>query len=443
VGRGVLAALALALVAALAAGGTCGLAQASSWHLVSSFGRGGAAGLPVREEGIDSIYPPGPGATGSLLAPGPSGSTIVGGYSRHSRGTFLVAQLSSRGTLTRSYGNGGVAAVPGIYSTPQHPPWMLAAGGGKLLVVGLDRGHDLELVRLTQTGRPDRTFAGGGSVRVTLPGTQGKAMLAAAALVHGEVLVAYYRSEAAQPAGEPQRTPGLGAGPLELARVLAGGALDRSFGSSGFLRTTGAPPTTKEGEPAEGVAIAPDGSVLLAYGNAITPGTGLREVPAVQELDPSGADALSFGVGGSAYLPFVPTLQGESSSLFGALFGLAGGGVEASFGAAGELFRFTAAGALDPSFPTSGHPGAGHRTLALALAPGGETFALREAAKLTLSGTLASGAGDPALGGHGSLTLPARLPSRRGGEEQLAVELLAGNSTLTALAGEELFRVAR
>ena len=262
VGRAVPTALALTLAAALAlaaalGGGTCAVAQASSWHLVSSFGRGGAAGLPVREEGIDSIYPPGPGATGSLLAPGSSGSTIVGGYSRHSKGTFLVAQISSRGTLARSYGSGGVAAVPGIYSTPQHPPWMLAAGGGKLLVVGLDRGHDLELVRLTQAGRPDRTFAGGRGMRVPLPGTGGKAMLAAAALVHGGVLVAYYRSEAAQPSGEPQRTPGLGAGPLELVRVLAGGAVDRSFGSSGFLRTTGAPPATKEGEPAEGVTDRP------------------------------------------------------------------------------------------------------------------------------------------------------------------------------------------
>jgi hypothetical protein len=183
--------------------------------------------------------------------------------------------------------------------------------------------------------------------------------------------------------------------------------------------------------------------VLLAYGNALPPGTGLREVPAVQELEPSGANAASFGTAGSAYLPFVPTLEGESSSLFGALFPLAGGGVEASFGAAGELFRFTAAGALDPSFPTSGHPGGGRRTLALALAPDGETFALRDAAKLTLAGTLAGGGADAALGGRGGLTLPARLPSRRGGEEQLATALLAGNSTLTVLAGEELFRVAR
>ncbi len=441
--RGVLAA---ALVASLGAGfgaGTCGVAQASSWHLVSSFGRSGVAGLPVREEGIDSIYPPGPGATGALLAPGPSGSTIVGGYSHHSRGTFLVAEITSRGTLARSYGSGGVATVPGIYSTPQQPPWMLAAGGGKLLVVGLDRSHNLELARLTGSGHPDRAFAAGGSIRVALQGTQGKAMLAAAALVHGGVLVAYYRSEAAQPANEPRRTPGLGAGPLELVRLLTGGAVDRSFGSGGFLRTTGAPPVTKENEPAEGVTIASDGSVLLAYGDAIAPGPGLREVPAVQKLEASGSDATSFGTGGSAYLPFVPTLEGESSSLFGALLPLAGGGVEASFGGAGELFRFTPAGAPDPSFASSGHPGAGHRTLALALAPGGETFALRGAAKLTLAGTLATGAGDPALGGRGGLAFPARLPSRHGGEEQLAAAMLAGNSTLTVLAGEELFRVAR
>ena len=163
----------------------------------------------------------------------------------------------------------------------------------------------------------------------------------------------------------------------------------------------------------------------------------------MQELAPTGADASGFGAGGIAYLPYVPTLEGESSTLFGALFPLRGGGVQASFGGAGELFRFTSAGAPDPSFTASAHPGAGHRALALAMAPGGETFALREASR-------ADGGRDPrrrrrrpgARSGTGSPS-PARLPGRRGGEEQLAVALLAGNGTLTVLAGEELLRIAQ
>jgi hypothetical protein len=63
---------ALAL-AGLVAGTSVPAAQAASWHLDRSFGSHGVAGLPVREQGIDSPYGPGPGDKGALLAPGPGG----------------------------------------------------------------------------------------------------------------------------------------------------------------------------------------------------------------------------------------------------------------------------------------------------------------------------------------------------------------------------------
>lgn len=218
-------------------------ASARAWHLDVSFGRHGVAGLPFREEGIDSLYPPGPGSTGSLLAQGPRQSLFVGGYANRQPGSFLVARMSARGTLEPQFGDGGVVTTPAIYSTPQHPPRMFAQSGGRLLVIGLDRAHRLTLVRLTARGRPDRTFSHDGVARYSLPGANDHAILAGAAVESdGNILAVYYPREVSQPVNEPRITPGLGAGPLKLVRLLPTSALDRSFGKAGFLTAAGQPP---------------------------------------------------------------------------------------------------------------------------------------------------------------------------------------------------------
>lgn len=418
-------------------------ASARAWHLDASFGRHGVAGLPFREEGIDSLYPPGPGSTGSLLAQGPRESLFVGGYAGRKPGSFLVARMSARGTLESQFGDGGVVITPAIYSTPQHPPRMFAQSSGKLLVVGLDRAHRLTLVRLTARGRPDGTFGHDGVAQYSLPGTDGHAILAGAAVEPDRnILVVYYPREVPQPVNEPRVTPGLGAGPLELVRLLPTGAPDRSFGKAGFLTATGQPPAIGEGS-ACGVTVAPDDSVLLAYEQAAVPSSNLAQAPAVQELSPTGADAPDFASAGVAYLPNPASRGGVSSILLGGLFALPDGGVEVSFGGAGQLFRLSALGTPETAFGASGHTGAGPAEDALALAPDGETFALDNPNQLTVSGTLASGAPDPALGGRKGMRFAANLPGRRAGEEQQAVAVLATNSTLNILVGEQLVRLVR
>ena len=434
--------LATATAAGLVAACTAAAStQAAAWRLDSSFGSRGVAGLPVREEGIDSLYPPGPGAKGSLLAPGRQGSLYVGGYADRKKGSFLLARLSARGRLVKGFGHGGVIVVPGIYSTPQTPPRILAVAGGKPLVVGLNRANQLVVIRMTSAGRADGTFAHAGVARYDLPDAHGHAIVAAAEVEpDGNILVAYYASEMPQPVNEPRIAPGLGRGPAELVRVLPSGALDSSFGHGGFLKTSGSPPATGEA-PAAGVTLAADGSVLIAYEQALAPGD-LSQLPAVQELTPAGAPA-EFGVGQTSFLPHQPQLHGESSSIFGALFALPGGGVETSFGGAGELFRFTSSGAPDPTFGTSGHTLGGSDVSALAIAPDGETFALASSTGLTVDATLTSGAPDAALGGRNGRHFAVTSPHRRAREEQPALELLAGNATLSILIGEEVVRLRR
>jgi uncharacterized delta-60 repeat protein len=443
-GRRLRARVTLCLLAGLAASLMAATgAWAASWHLDSSFGKRGVAGVALREQGIDSLYPAGPGAQGSLLAPGPQGSVFVGGYADHKPGSFLVSRLSARGTLVKGFGHGGVTVAPAIRSTPQQPPRMLGLPDGKLLIVGMDRARHLILVRLTARGAPDRSFGHRGVALYTLPGSGGHGILAAAGVEsEGGILVAYYAKEAPQPVNEPRIAPGLGEGPLGLTRLSPSGALDRSFGQGGFVKEATQSPATKGA--AVGIAIAADGSILLAYEEAALASANFAEVPAVQELSPAGAEVPGFGARGVAFLPFTPTHEGESSVLFGGLFALGGGGAETSFGGAGQLFRFTSAGTLEPSFGTAGHSAPMAAAQALALAPDGETFAAAAGSgRLTLAGTLASGAPDPALGAAKGERLTARVGRPRPGEEQQVVELLASNNSLTILLGEELLRVAR
>jgi hypothetical protein len=428
-------------LAALAAGLSATLAQAASWHLDSAFGGRGVAGLPVREGGFEHFYAPGPGAQGSLLASGAHGSVLVGGFAHSKPGVFLLARMSAQGKLVTGFGHGGLITVPAIYARPEHPPRMLALGGGGLLVVGLNRTHHLVLVRLSANGRPDRAFGHVGVAQYALANTHGHAIIAGVAVESGgDILIGYFRSEVPQPSNEPAITYGLGAGPLGLVRLLPSGSLDRSFGGAGFLTATGPPPETGEGVACD-VTIANSGSVLLAYEQAFLPDGEGSESPAVQELAPTGADAPGFGGAGIAYLSSTPVVEGVDSIVCGGLFALANGEVEASFGGGGELFRFTSAGLPNPAFGSAGHTSSSRRVVDMALGANGETFALASIDPLVVLGTLASGTPDPRLGGKAGMRFPVKLARSPRGEEHPVVELLPVNGGLDLLVGESLVRV--
>jgi hypothetical protein len=428
-------------LATLAAGLSATLAQAASWHLDTAFGKRGVAGLPVREGGFEHFYTPGPGDQGALLASGPKGSVFVGGFAHSKPGAFLLARMSAQGKLVTGFGHGGLITVPAIYARPEHPPRMFALGGGGLLVVGLNRTHQLAVVRLSANGQPDRAFGHAGVAQYVLASTHGHAIVAGASLeAGGHILIGYFRSEVPQPSNEPAITYGLGAGPLGLVRLLPSGGLDPSFGSAGFLTAGGPPPETGEGVACD-VTIANSGSVLLAYEQAFLPGGKGSESPAVQELGPTGADAPGFGDAGIAYLASTPVVEGVDSIVCGGLFALANGEVEASFGGGGELFRFTSAGLPNPAFGSSGHTSSSRRVVDMALGANGETFALVSIDPLVVIGTLASGTPDPRLGGKAGMHFPVKLARSPRGEEHPVVELLPVNGGLDLLVGESLVRV--
>jgi hypothetical protein len=426
----------MALVAVtLAMASASTLARAASWHVVASFGRGGVAGLPVRERRRE---PPNQGAASpperfrSLLIPGPDGSVYVGGYAHSRPGAFLVAQLSARGTLMRSFGEGGVMAVPVVRWFHTDPPRMLALPGGGFLIVGLDQADQLAVVRLSSHGELDRGFGHDGVAHYALPHARHFTIVTAATVEpDGDVLVVYQR-ELPQPVNQPRVPEGQGNGAIQYVRLLASGALDRSFGTDGSLAATGAKVELIEGESgtlgACAEALAPSGTLLVAYQNL-----------APEELTPDGVVA--------------PNFAGESAPRFcEGLFALPGGSIEGvsapEVGVSGsEVARVTAGGTPESAFGHAGVTRIDPTTEAAAVAPSGELFlAGRSGQALVLAGVLANGGADPALAGakgaQFSVQLPRAAGTVPGNEEKPSWEVLAVAGGLTIRVGEELVRLA-
>jgi hypothetical protein len=428
----------LAVVATACAAAPAG----ASWHLQASFGRGGVAGLPLRES-----------ARGTLLAAGPNGSLYVGGYARHRPGAFLLARLSSRGHLIAGFGKGGVLTVPSVRWRGQSPPRLLAVPGGGLVVVGTNAKNELAVVQLTPSGRLSHSFGAGGALTRAFPHRAGLTIVTAATIESDGDLLVVYQREARQPTNEPAIPYGLGEGAIGLARVLPSGQPDTSFGQGGFLTAPGATPTlagypgTEAGWACE-QSVAPDGTIVLAYEQAVSTRGSFAEGPAVLELTATGEDA-PFSTQGTAFLPVQPATKASTSSLCEALFALGGGAVEAAFGGEGAdsrhdyLFRFTPLGVSDTSFAARGYTVLSVPVAAMALGPQNEIFSAGTASNaLMLGGTLASGEADPALGGSSGKGLAAKLPHASATDAGPTVELLAGAGTLTVRVGEEILRLA-
>jgi len=156
------------VVCALALGAVA--AEAGSWHLVSSFGNDGVAGLPLRERSREE---PSQGfalpeRSRSLTVAGPQGSLYVGGFAVSKPGAFLLARMSAAGKLVKSFGRGGVLTVPAVYWFKQDPPRLFALAGGRLLIVGLDHGDQLVAVELSSGGQFEHGFGHDGVAQYAL-----------------------------------------------------------------------------------------------------------------------------------------------------------------------------------------------------------------------------------------------------------------------------------
>ena len=185
--------------------------------LDSSFGTGGTLTLPLAQPFV--VYDAALQPDGKLVVVGRHGPS--GAYD------FGLVRLLPNGTLDPSFGVGGV--VTSDFGDAEEGMSVILLGDGRI-VVGGRWSFDLALVRYLPNGSLDTTFGTGGLALANSGGGDrlGEVIL----LPNGKLLVA---GSTLQGTGNPQN--------FLLVRFLADGAIDVSFGQSGFLKTdfAGAP----------------------------------------------------------------------------------------------------------------------------------------------------------------------------------------------------------
>ena len=337
----------------------------------------------------------------------PDGKLLVAGSTWPTGGdrVGLLARFTVDGELDEQFAVGGMIVQGGTHRIEEF------SDGVKGILVEPDDhivvfGTDFELVRLSETGQRDGSFGAQGYASANWPDAQAGAI---ARQSDGKFIVAGYRRPAGQTAtfavarftaeGELDGTFGTGGtlatgvGPFSagtdvaiqpdgkfvvagvtttdldepltynfaLARYLANGNVDNSFGTSGRVTTD-----FGSGEVAMSIVALPDGK-LLAGGYSLGQGMALARYLPTGALDPS------FGVGGKVLLQL--TGNEVIYDLVRAGANLVAAVCDAS-ARSYQVVRLTSDGAFDSSFNGNGRapfnfPGAGCQpAIAIAVAPG-------------------------------------------------------------------------
>jgi len=287
-----------------------------------SFGTGGSTSFPVAITPHD-------------MAVDAAGRTVVVGYNAdnysQNRVDWAICRINADGSTDTGFGNGGSVTLDfnSGYDYAQHA---VIDGNGRIVVTGtagkLDGGAEAMVARFNADGSLDSSFAGGG-VRAF---DEGDAMTNVTMDSQGRFLV---WGNAVDPASQQ--------GSFCVARYLADGSLDASFGSNGHAYV--AQGTVEE---AQQLVVGSDGSVVLGW--AEFSGYGSGSDVQLARLTAAGVLDSSFGTAGR-----IDTALGEHHDLALAI-DAQGGLLVAIDDMAGnlEVARFNAQGSLDRAFAGGG-----------------------------------------------------------------------------------------
>ena len=288
----------------------------------TGFGTNGLVGIPFdtnfNEIGVAVVIQ----SDGKIVV---AGSVQLGG----SGWDFGVARLNANGSLDSSYSGGKVKIGVNTLGGDDFVFDMIIQPDNKVVITGTTRpmpNKDIGLVRLTTTGTLDATFNTG---RITIAfggGTEDEG-LALALQPDGNIIIA-----------------GSTAGDFCLIRMTAGGLLDSSFNSVGFVVT----PIGSQLDRANSVAIQSDGKIVAGG----TANSGSFDEFAFARYTSGGQLDLSFDGDGKATYDIVAMTSDVLRSVLvqadGKIIGVgAGGGFFV-------LVRLDSSGALDPTFGTGG-----------------------------------------------------------------------------------------
>ncbi len=269
----------------------------------------------------------------------PDGKIVVAGYTGTAGDAhFALARYNVDGSLDTGFGSQGkvVSTVPGIgYAIAIQPDGRLLVAGDTPLMDG-DDFSDFMLARFSSDGELDTTFASGG-MRPTDIGGGTNTARNILLQPDGAIVVS----------GEPIGTFS-GSDHTDVVRYDADGNLDGTFGTGGTLTLNGS-------RVGEGIALSPDGKLVLvgSAGLGIGPTTASQFL--VQRLNADGTNDTTFGGTGSV----VTSITGRGDAAFAVAIQQDGKVVVAGRASSQSnsnfaVTRYLANGALDTSFANAG-----------------------------------------------------------------------------------------
>ncbi|MDQ3632193.1 MAG: hypothetical protein M3417_13165 [Actinomycetota bacterium] len=360
---------------------------------------------------------------------------------------FEIARYTVDGTLDPTFGTGGVVVAPGGNGDA-----ITVQPDGRIVAVG-DRtdGSDTNFLvrRYLPDGTPDAGFGTDGAVVTPVAAADGADRAFAVAVApDGKLVVAGCTSPMAS-CGSPGPSEG---SDTAVVRYAANGTLDPSFGGEG--RATVVVGAGARGDQANGVAVRPDGGVVLG-GTADTrvdPGGPVDQDFAVTQLSPGGQRDRTFSDDGIVTVAIEPGGERRDDGRAGVVLQpdgkvlVAGQSGPSSTVASFAVARLDAAGALDPGFGTGGVVRATTAGVArgLALQSDGKAVLVghdgQERGILAVRYT-AAGAVDPSFGNQGQVAvagddIPA-VSVRADADDRLILSGGTGVGFVARLAGDD------
>lgn len=337
-------------------------ALAAAGDLDTSFGTNGVA---TKHLGTD--------ASRSVLVQTDGKIIVVGGTNNGSTNDIALLRFNSDGTLDTSFGTSGVTTTS---IEPSANSWGISAAlqsDGKIVVVGhyyksADSTLRMYVARYTANGVLDSTFNADGVATPTIASSTDDRAVGVAIQSDGKIVVAVDSM-----GGSSHR--------FVVVRLTTVGDLDPSFGAAGVVTQA----LSAQHNAPTSIALQADGKILVTgYKNDVT-----DSYPSYATLRLNTDGSLDNGFGSSGVVVTTICSTGDRAQSVAIQSDgkiVVGGSSYDRSANSFSLVRYTAEGALDPSFNSTGKA-----TTIIATNDSGRALAIQSDGKILLAGYSASG----------------------------------------------------
>ena len=375
-------------------------AAESDGTLDPSFGTGGV---------VTTLLSPSAGPGAAVRQP--DGKIVVVG-TRAVPHDIVVARYLTNGSLDPTFGTGGIREVDFGPNNIDSANAVALQPDGKIVVAGRTQNPNgapgnTAVLRLHPNGADDNTFSGNSRAQINVaasppafPSTNSVANMGRDDLAEAVVV---------QPDGKILLAGSLDAGgqsQMYVLRLNAGGGIDTSFGASGARKhTVGASAAAKD------LVLQPDGKMVVVgfFASGVGDDFTLVRLTASGALDPSwdGDGTVATAVGSSHDNAYAAALDPSTGTI------VVGGSSYASGAPRFALVRYRSDGTLDPSFGAGGKVvsavGSAATVFAVARQANGKIVVVGEALTgptydFAVARYTADGALDPSFGTGGIVT---------------------------------------